>query len=105
MGSSYDACYPAVVELARAGIAAVMLDAAELLHFRMDMLGARTLLVAVSQSGESAEVVRVVRGVPYARRREPPVVAVTNGIGEHTARRWPTPGSTPARARRPGPRP
>ena len=39
MGSSYDACYPAVAELARGGIAAVMLDSAELLHFRTAMLG------------------------------------------------------------------
>ena len=79
MGSSYDVCYPAVVELARAGIAALMLDAAELLHFRMDMLGSATLLVAVSQSGESAEVVRVVEGC-RTRAARPAVVAVTNGI-------------------------
>ena len=79
MGSSYDACYPAVVELARAGIAALMLDAAELLHFRMDMLGSGTLLVAVSQSGESAEVVRVVQGCRALGER-PAIVAVTNGV-------------------------
>ena len=78
MGSSYDACYPAVTELAQAGMAAVMLDSSELLHFRTGMLGPSSLLVAVSQSGESAEVVRVVREV--LDRPEPPtVVAVTNG--------------------------
>ena len=78
MGSSYDACYPAVTELAQASIAAVMLDSSELLHFRTAMLGPSSLLVAVSQSGESAEVVRVVREV--LDRPEPPtVVAVTNG--------------------------
>ena len=63
MGSSYDACYPAVTELGRAGVAAIMLDAAELLHFRSNMLGHDTLLVAVSQSGESAEVVRMAEGL------------------------------------------
>ena len=79
MGSSYHACYPAVTQLARDGIAAVMVDSAELLHFRAGMLGPRTELVAVSQSGESAEVVRVVEGV--RRQAEPPgVIAVTNGV-------------------------
>ena len=80
MGSSYDACYPAVTELAQAGIAAVMLDAAELLHFRTGMLGSRTILVAVSQSGESAEVVRAVREVRARPAEQPHVVAVTNGV-------------------------
>ena len=84
MGSSYDACYPAVTELARSGIAAVMLDASELLHFRTGMLGPSTLMVAVSQSGESAEVVRVAREV--LNRNEPPmVVAVTNGTANTLA--------------------
>ena len=78
MGSSYDACYPAVAELARAGIAAVMLDAAELLHFRTGMLRPSTMLVAVSQSGESVEVVRVAAGVARQAER-PAVVAITNG--------------------------
>jgi glutamine---fructose-6-phosphate transaminase (isomerizing) len=78
MGSSYDACYPAVTELARAGIAALMIDASELLHFRASMLGPSTLLVAVSQSGESAEVVRVAKEV-LVRDEPPTVLAVTNG--------------------------
>ena len=84
MGSSYDACYPAVAELAVSGIAAVMLDSAELLHFRAGMLGARTLLVTVSQSGESAEIVRLVREL--RDRREPPiVVGVSNGLNNSLA--------------------
>ena len=60
MGSSYDACYPAV-DRARAPRASPPLhvDSSELLHFRADVLGRTPLLVAVSQSGESAEVVPV----------------------------------------------
>ena len=73
-----DACYPAVAELARAGIAAVMLDAAELLHFRTGMLRPSTMLVAVSQSGESIEVVRVAAGLA-GQAEHPVVVAITNG--------------------------
>jgi glutamine---fructose-6-phosphate transaminase (isomerizing) len=76
MGSSHFACYPAVTELAASGIAAVMIDAAELLHFRTGILGARTMLVAVSQSGESAEIVRLLRELPDSRST---IVAVTNG--------------------------
>ena len=59
MGSSYDACYPAVTALAQAGIPALHLDAAELLHFRTGLLDAQTVVIAVSQSGESAEVAGV----------------------------------------------
>lgn len=78
MGSSYDACYPAVTLLARAGIPAIHVDAAELLHFRRNLLGPSTLLLAVSQSGRSAEVVRVAEALAE-RRREAAVLAVTNG--------------------------
>ena len=78
MGSSYDACYPAVTALAAHGIPALMLDAAELLHFRIRMLGEGDTLVLVSQSGESVEVVRVAEALRAAPSR-PRVVAVTNG--------------------------
>ena len=78
MGSSYDACYPAVTELARAGIPASMLDASELLHFRTAIAGRDALLVAVSQSGESVELVRVAERV-RGGESPPVVVAITNG--------------------------
>jgi glucosamine--fructose-6-phosphate aminotransferase (isomerizing) len=78
MGSSYDACYPAIVELARAGVAAVQVDAAELLHFRTAMLRTGTTLIAVSQSGESAEVVRLAREL-VARPDRGGLIGVTNG--------------------------
>jgi glucosamine--fructose-6-phosphate aminotransferase (isomerizing) len=84
MGSSYDACYPAATLLASAGVMATMVDAAELLHFRLDALDDRTLLVCVSQSGESAETVRVAREL-RARARRPFIAAVTNGAGNTLA--------------------
>jgi glutamine---fructose-6-phosphate transaminase (isomerizing) len=84
MGSSYDACYPAATRLAAAGVLATMVDAAELLHFRLDALGPETLLVCVSQSGESAETVRVVRGL-RDRGERPFIAAVTNGAGSTLA--------------------
>jgi glucosamine--fructose-6-phosphate aminotransferase (isomerizing) len=85
MGSSYDACYPAITHLAGAGIVALMLDAAEALHFRLPMLGEDDLLVLVSQSGESAETVRVAESL---RRRgsAPTIVSITNGTQNRLAR-------------------
>ena len=83
MGSSYDACYPAVTELADTGIPALQIDAAELLHFRGRLLTPGTLVIAVSQSGESAETVRVAE---LARDAGASVVAVTNGAGSTLAR-------------------
>jgi glucosamine--fructose-6-phosphate aminotransferase (isomerizing) len=73
-----------VTVLGEAGIPAVMVDAAELLHFRRRILRSGTVLIAVSQSGESAEVVRLMNGGwPGA----PPLVAsVTNGMENSLAR-------------------
>jgi glucosamine--fructose-6-phosphate aminotransferase (isomerizing) len=78
MGSSYDACYPAVTSLAAAGVPAIHVDASELLHFRANLLSAGSLLIAVSQSGESVEVVRLV-GAPDRSADRATVLAVTNG--------------------------
>ena len=77
MGSSYDACYPAVTELAAAGVPALQLDGAELLYFRRPLLGPGSILVAVSQSGRSAEMVRLAGSLETGGR--PLVVSVTNG--------------------------
>ena len=86
MGSSYDACYPAVNDLAGRGVASLLVDSAELLHFRRPILDARTLLVIVSQSGESAEIVKLVSDVAKQRTR-PTIVSVTNGLDNDLAKR------------------
>ena len=70
MGGSYAACYPLAADLAEAGLTAVMLGTAELLHFRAGILGPTTPVIAVSQSGESAEIVRLATG-SGSRRRAP----------------------------------
>jgi len=86
MGSSYDACYPAVTELAAGGIAAGHVGAGELLHFRMNPLGREDVVVAVSQSGESAEIVRLARAIRERPGSERPrLVAVTNAGGSTLA--------------------
>jgi glucosamine--fructose-6-phosphate aminotransferase (isomerizing) len=86
MGSSYDACYPAVNDLAARGVPALLVDAAEVLHFRRPILNAQTLAVVVSQSGESAEIVKLAAELSKQRTR-PFVVAITNGLDNDLARR------------------
>lgn len=85
MGGSYDACYAPVTALASAGVTAVMVDSAELLYFRRATLAGRTVLMVVSQSGESAEVVRLVEELDRHPER-PFVVSVTNGLDNTLSR-------------------
>jgi glucosamine--fructose-6-phosphate aminotransferase (isomerizing) len=86
MGSSYDACYPAVNDLAGRGVASLLVDSAEVLHFRRPILNAQTLVVIVSQSGESAEIVRL--AIELSRQRTKPfIVSITNGLDNDLARR------------------
>lgn len=85
MGSSYDACYPAVNDLAGRGVAALLVDTAELLHFRRPILSAHTLVTIVSQSGESAEIVKLAADIGKQRTR-PFVLTITNGLSNPLAK-------------------
>src|SRR5215831_2641299 len=78
MGSSYHACLAAASMLGRGGVLAVTANAAELLHFRREALTEASLVVMISQSGQSVEVVRLAEELA-ARGRRPPLVAITNG--------------------------
>jgi glucosamine--fructose-6-phosphate aminotransferase (isomerizing) len=60
-----------------------MLDTAELLHFRMAAMRRAGVLACISQSGESAELVKLVDRLPAER---PLVAAVTNGSDNTLAR-------------------
>jgi len=86
MGSSLHACAVPVTLLAAAGVPAEAVDASELLHFRRETLGPDDLLVAVSQSGRSAEVVKLVEDTRPGGDR-PTVVSVTNGLENPVAER------------------
>ena len=83
MGSSLDACYPACVFLNRHRVRAVAVETAELLYYHPALLSPDSLLVVVSQSGESAEPVRLLADLDPAC----PVVSVTNGLENFVARR------------------
>ncbi len=64
MGSSLFAAYPAQAFLTGLGIRALVWETAELLHHHMKVLGPDSLLVVVSQSGETVEVVRLLEALP-----------------------------------------
>lgn len=75
MGASLHSCYPLYLKLSRTcSIPVLQWDASELAHFVQQILSERTLVIAVSQSGESAELRRI------AAREEPAglVVSITN---------------------------
>jgi glucosamine--fructose-6-phosphate aminotransferase (isomerizing) len=70
MGSSYNAAYPALIELSKQSIPVQLVNAAELLHSLTGMIGTRSLLWLNSQSGRSAELVHLferIKSTPPAR--------------------------------------
>jgi glucosamine--fructose-6-phosphate aminotransferase (isomerizing) len=74
MGSSYHALHPLNLELIGRGFTSIMVETSELVHYRDRFLDPDTLVIAVSQSGRSAEVVRLLE----INRGRSSVIAVTN---------------------------
>src|SRR5579859_2219638 len=60
MGSSFHALHPLNLELIRGGFTALRVETSELVHYERRLFDPKTLIIAVSQSGESAEMVRLV---------------------------------------------
>jgi glucosamine--fructose-6-phosphate aminotransferase (isomerizing) len=83
MGSSLFAAYPAQAFLTSLGIRALVWEAAELLHHHLKALKRDTLLVAVSQSGETAEILGLLEALP----KRFGLVAVVNVEGSTLAQR------------------
>jgi len=74
MGGSYYALFPTWLYLNQQGIPAIQIEASELIHYVPPMLDEHTLLVVVSQSGESIEIQRLVQAV----KGRVTLVSVTN---------------------------
>lgn len=74
MGSSYAACMNAGAILRNAGFNAFTEVSSDLLHYHTEMLTENTLLVLVSQSGQSGEILDLCAAAPASAT----VVAVTN---------------------------
>lgn len=63
MGASYNAAYPAYLELTRLSTPVMLVNAAELLHYMDGLIGTRTLLWINSQSGRSAELLHLLERI------------------------------------------
>lgn len=74
MGSSFHGLNPLLLQLTEAGYSATLVETSELIYYRRQLLDPDSLLVAVSQSGRSAEMIRLLR----ENRRRAPIIAVTN---------------------------
>ncbi len=83
MGSSFHALHALNIELINHGFTAMMVETSELLHYRSRLFDPKTLIVAVSQSGQSAEVVRLLE----INRGKSAVIAITNTPGSPLAER------------------
>jgi glucosamine--fructose-6-phosphate aminotransferase (isomerizing) len=79
MGASYNALYPAWLHLAHLGFSAFLVNASELVHQCPELIGPKTLVWAASQSGRSAEVVRLLDS--FESRPPAGLLAITNEPG------------------------
>lgn len=78
MGSSYHGLVPLYYHLLRRGLPAMMIETSELIHQVPELVNSRALVVAVSQSGRSAETISL---LDLAESRGAPVLGVTNTPG------------------------
>jgi glucosamine--fructose-6-phosphate aminotransferase (isomerizing) len=83
MGSSFHALHPLNLELIAQGYTAIMVETSELVHYQSSFFESETLIVAVSQSGRSAEVVRLIE----MNDGRAAIIAVTNTPGSPLAER------------------
>jgi len=74
MGSSFHALHPLNLELISHGFTALTVETSELVHYKNRFFDPKTLIIAVSQSGQSAEMVRLVQ----TNHKRCTVLAVTN---------------------------
>ncbi len=74
MGSSFFGLRPLQLELIEHGYLAITVETSELIHYEKKLMSAEALIVAVSQSGRSAEVIRLLDD----NSGTAPVLAITN---------------------------
>jgi len=74
MGGSYLVLYPLFLTLTKLGLPVRMAETSELIHFMPHLINSRNLLVVVSQSGRSVEIVRLVK----QQSNRPKIAAITN---------------------------
>ena len=80
MGSSYHTFHPLNLALIEAGHSPVMMETSELIYYGLGLCDEQTLIIAASQSGASAETVRLLE-----LNRRAAVLGVTNTAGSPLA--------------------
>ena len=81
MGGSYHLLHPLHLDLTAGGFPSIMAETSELIHYMTSLLSSDTVVIAVSQSGASAEIVRLVE------RQEPYLVGISNTPGSPLVQR------------------
>ncbi|MCF6222517.1 MAG: SIS domain-containing protein [Flavobacteriaceae bacterium] len=82
MGSSYFTSFASQNMFSSIGISSFVINTSELLHYNFSILKKKTLLVCLSQSGESFEVVEVLKKIP----KSVTTIGVTNAIESSLAK-------------------
>lgn len=83
MGSSFHGLNPLLLQLTNAGHSVILTETSELVYYRQHLLNPSTLLIAVSQSGRSAELIRLL----HDNRGRAPIITITNTPDSPLARR------------------
>ena len=81
MGSSFQVLHPLNLQLIEHGFRSMMIETSELVHYYGRLLEGKCLVVAVSQSGQSGEIIRLLE----VNRRRCPIIAVTITVGSPLA--------------------
>jgi len=81
MGSSQHALYPLHLQLIQSGQPSYLVETAELIHYQHELLATGTIVIAISQSGHTAEIVTL---LDMARGRVP-LIGITNTPGSPLA--------------------
>ncbi len=81
MGSSYHALHPLRLKLIEHGFLTEMFETSELIHFAPKLLSPETLVVAVSQSGQSVEILQLLEKA----HGKCAIIGVTNTFGSPLA--------------------
>ena len=74
MGGSFAAAHTCALRLVEHGISAFVVEASELLYYQQALIDTETLLVLISQSGYSVEIVRLLDQIASTI----PVIGITN---------------------------
>ena len=83
MGSSFHGLNPLLLQLTDQKIPVFLVETSELIYYRRNLLVPNSLVVAVSQSGHSAEIIRLLE----INRGRSPIIAVTNTADSPLAHR------------------